>query len=169
MAKSKNPSISIDWDAGEGSLELGTRLEREHPLFKVDVLSDIKYQADMAYQAAFEELMPGQQGRQQREQNLQRRIAVESLVGLTVTAAQPLINGHVVIQWSNGTVTVLCADNSDVNLRAADSIEEAAAFVGEHFGDKYTAEPTPEDLEVTQTTEKNRRIAELAGIETPNI
>jgi hypothetical protein len=168
MANRKNPGFIVDWDAGEARLDLGTRLENEHPLFKVDVLGDITSHARRLYESAYDELYPGQRERQQRVLNMERRATTETLVGHTITAAKALRNGDVALELSDGRVLVLCAETTDVHLRTAESIDQVANYAANRCShDWFVAEPLTEDSAVGVTTNANQLISSMMGIAAP--
>lgn len=128
MPSQKNPSVRVNWDAGEAHFIVGERLEAEYPLFKVDVLGDLKAQTAWAYEAAFEELYPLLRERVQRRFNFQRRATAETLVGQTIKTATTLRNGHVALELSDGRTLVLCTNAADVHLKLVDDVATALAY-----------------------------------------
>jgi hypothetical protein len=141
-----NPTFRVDWDGGEGRFDMGTRLSEESALFRVDVLGDLVAQAEDAYEKAFEELNPGLAERGQRIKNRSRRLTAETMVGLTITGANPLNNGDVAMSLSDGRVLVFAAQKEDVGIFSVDSIADAEEEGKRRFrGDRYTQEPLQSD------------------------
>lgn len=136
------PSLDIDWEAGEGSVDLGEQFLEQPPLFQLDVLSDWLEDLTELRAEAFEATFPGQEQIEREQANLRRRLAMETLVGQTITSAQLLSTGHVVMVLSNGATVALVAD-TPLSLVPVASVEAAHAR-GDRmgFGRRHLEEPS---------------------------
>jgi hypothetical protein len=141
-----NPTVKIDWDGGEGRLDLGTRLKAEDPLFKADVLKDISEQARSFYEDACDEMFPGMEARLQKLKNQRRRHHTASLTGQTIKGATALRNGDVALQLSDGRVFVICAQDEDVAIAESPSMAAAIEYAAECPTDKYEGVPSKKEV-----------------------
>lgn len=140
-------ALTVDWESGEGRVEIGTALAQAHPRLRRDVLADWKDEIEALLAEAEGALKPDQQDAElvrQRERNQRRRLMCETLEGRTIRLAEPLVNGDVLLHLSNGTAVVLYAYDEDVKLEAveADRARLHAAKAG--TGDYYVREDLPQ-------------------------
>lgn len=142
------PLLKVDWDSGEGRLEMGEALARAPAALRLDVLNDWKVELDALLQATEQELSPDRVKKKlqaQRVQNTRRRMLCERLAGMTIRAAEPLVNGDVLLHLSNGRCLVLFARDEDVKLDVVNDVEHARRFADKAgTGDHYLREEPSE-------------------------
>lgn len=139
--------LTVDWDSGEGRLALGSALAQAHPRLRRDVLADWKDQIDALIAEAQAALQPDQQDvelAQQRLRNQRRRAVCERIEGETIRLAEPLVNGDVLLHFTDGHVVVLYAYEEDVKLETVDAHRARAHAAKAGTGDYYVREDTPE-------------------------
>ncbi len=141
-----NPSIRINWDTGEGRLELGDRFSQADALFRSDVLSDIAGQANALYEEACSDLFPGMNARLQRFQNQHRQHQTATLVGQTIKAAKALRNGDVALELGDGRVVVFAATDEDVKICTTPSMAAAIRYAADCPTDCYEKLPSKHDI-----------------------
>lgn len=138
------PLLKVDWESGEGRLEMGEELARAPAALRLDVLKDWKVELDALLQATEHELSPDRAKKKlqaQRIQNTRRRILCERLAGMTVSAAEPLVNGDVLLHLGNGRCVVVFARDEDVKLDVVNDVEHARRFADKAgTGDHYLRE-----------------------------
>lgn len=162
----KNPTIHIDWNAGEATLDIGTRLQMEDPLFKLDAIGDILEQTQDAYDQAHDQMYPGLQDRQQRFQNARRRLGAESLTGKTIHSAFALANGDLALDLGEGTVLVVCTDKGGVDIRVGPSLAQATEYAKDqvHGASYYTDEPSAREIaNIAAQDLRNEALSHLLG------
>jgi hypothetical protein len=138
------PSLSVDWDSGEGDLRLGQRLAAAAPRFRYDVLADWRDRIDLLRDEAAAQADPDRRERElhrQREHNARRRELCEHLGGVTIAMAEPLVNGDVLLHLASGQAMVLYARHEDVKLdRVADAAHARRYALQDGTGDWYVRE-----------------------------
>ncbi|WKB52377.1 hypothetical protein [Eleftheria terrae] len=150
--------LTLDWESGEGRIEVDAAFSATHARFRRDVLADWQDEIALLIEQAEAELDPGraeQEIAEQRQRNLQRRRLCEELAGLTIELAEPLVNGDVLLHLSDGHSVVLYAYEEDVKLESVDPgrarlhAQKACAgdvYVREDLPSPGAAEPTPPRL-----------------------
>lgn len=145
----KNCALIVDTFAGEGRVELGENFKQEDKLFQFDVLGDWYRQIRELYDAAEEAMAPGAKALGQRFANWRRRKTCETLEGLTIQKAEPLVNGDVMLSLSDGRVLVFKAETEDVHICAVPAgSEDAARQYAESMVSPgyFTEEPSEQEL-----------------------
>lgn len=149
MNDNDDTGLFIDWESGEGHLRLGAAFEGAPARFRFDVLSDWKDQIDRLYSHVENELYPekrDQRAHYQRAQNTRRRELCERLAGHTIEAAEPLVNGDVLLHLKAGKTVVVYANNEDVKIDVVADVAHARRFAQKDgTGDYYVREETYED------------------------
>lgn len=147
------PEIAVDWATGEASVRIGSRLEASAARLRHDVLSDCKRDIDALLDAAEAALWPERRDRvaaEQRSQNARRRELCERLAGQTIAAAEPLVNGDVLLHLASGRHVVLYARHEDVKIELVDDARRARRHADEHgTGDWYVREHAAQDRAVS--------------------
>lgn len=142
-------ALTIDWESGEGGVQLGTAFDKSPARFRYDVLADWKDQIDRLFATVEAELYPDkrdQRAHYQRAQNTRRRELCERLAGHTVELAEPLVNGDVLLHLRGGKTVVLYANNEDVKVDVVADVAHARRFASrDGTGDYYVREETAED------------------------
>jgi hypothetical protein len=142
-------ALTIDWESGEGGVRLATTFEHAPLRFRYDVLSDWKDQIDRLFSQVEGELYPGkrdQRAHYQRAQNTRRRELCERLGGHTIEAAEPLVNGDVLLHLRGNKTVVVYANNEDVKIDVVADVAHARRFASKDgTGDYYVREETHED------------------------
>ncbi|WP_119156941.1 hypothetical protein [Caldimonas tepidiphila] len=153
------PTLKVDWESGEGHLEMGERLARAPAGLRLDVLKDWKVELDALLQATEHELSPDRAKRKlqaQHIQNTRRRMLCERLTGLTIRSAEPLVNGDVLLHLSNGRCIVLFARDEDVKLDVVSDVEHARRFADKAgTGDHYLREDASEQRALLEEIERD--------------
>jgi hypothetical protein len=129
----------VDWDSGEGDLQLGRRLAAAAPRFRYDVLADWRDRIDLLRDEAAAQADPDKRERElqrQREQNARRRELCEQLSGVTIAMAEPLVNGDVLLHLASGQTVVLYARLD----RVADAAHARRYALQDGTGDWYVRE-----------------------------
>ena len=161
------PTLKVDWESGEGHLDMGERLSRAPAGLRLDVLKDWKVELDALLQATEHELSPDHAKRRlqsQRVQNTRRRMLCERLAGLTIRAAEPLVNGDILLHLSNGRCLVLFARDEDVKLDIVNDIERARRFADKAVtGDHYLREDPAEQRALLEEIEHGEPRIALAA------
>lgn len=142
------PTLEMDWDSGEGRLQMGDRLARAPAGLRRDVLNDWKVEIDALLLAAEHELSPDSTRlrlQTQRIQNTRRRMLCERLTGMTIEAAEPLVNGDVLLHLAGGRCLVLFARDEDVKLDVVNNVDHARSYAEKAgTGDHYLREEPSE-------------------------
>ncbi|MCM5679514.1 hypothetical protein M8A51_08215 [Schlegelella sp. S2-27] len=147
MTHSSAATLSVDWESGEGRLDIGTLLAQAHPRLRRDVLADWKDEIERLLAEAQTALQPDQHDVelvQQRQRNLRRRLVCEKLEEQSIRMAEPLVNGDVLLHLSDGQAVVLYAYDEDVKLEAVDAQRARAHAAEAGTGDYYVREDLPE-------------------------
>lgn len=144
-----SPSLTVNWDSGEGDLALGRRLENAPASLRRDVLLDWQHQIELLLKITEAELHPeraARKARQQRELNTLRRMLCERLSGQVIELAEPLVNGDVLLHLRSGRTVVLYARHEDVKFDVVTDVMHARRYaMKDGTGDYYLREETPED------------------------
>ena len=137
------PTLTVDWDSGEGQLHLG-QLADAPPRLRLDVLADWKDQIELVHRQAEAQLFPQREAearQEQKRQNRRRRELCERLSGQTVLMAEPLVNGDVLLHLASGRCIVLYARKEDVKLEMVPEPGHARRLAAaDHMGDVYLRE-----------------------------
>ncbi|MCW7538664.1 hypothetical protein OOT46_12505 [Aquabacterium sp. A7-Y] len=139
--------LKLDWESGEGRVEVGEAFAEAHARFRRDVLADWKDEIERLLQQAEDALDPqraDQEIAEQRQRNLQRRRLCEELGGQTIKLAEPLVNGDVLMHLSDGRSVVLYAYDEDVKLERVDPLRARLHAQKACAGDVYVREDPPE-------------------------
>ena len=147
MTHSSAATLSVDWESGEGRLDIGTLLAQAHPRLRRDVLADWKDEIERLLAEAEAALQPDRHDAelaQQRQRNLRRRRVCDALEGQTLQMAEPLVNGDVLLHLSDGHAVVLYAYDEDVKLEAVDAQRARVHAAQAGTGDYYVREDLPE-------------------------
>lgn len=136
--------LRVDWESGEGEVELRGLLDGAPARFRHDVLSDWKQRIDALLDEAEAELHPGREARrlsEQRGHNALRRSLCEQLAGQRIEAAEPLVNGDVLLHLQGGRHVVLFARDEDVKLEVVSDLGHARRYAARQaHGDYYLRE-----------------------------
>ena len=145
---SEAPALKVDWESGEGDLDLGERLRNAPARLRYDVLADWKDEIDLLFRDAEAELYPEKRDLQveyQRANNLRRRALCERLSGHTVEMAEPLVNGDVLLHLQAGRTVVLYAFHEDIKLDVVTDVRHARRYAAQsNTGDYYLREEPQE-------------------------
>lgn len=147
MKHTPTAELMVDWESGEGRLELGSALAQAHPRLRRDVLLDWKDQIEALLAEAESALQPDQHDvelTQQRLRNQRRRAVCEKIEGQTIRLAEPLVNGDVLLHLADGHVVVIYAYDEDVKLETVDAHRARAHAAKAGTGDYYLREDLPE-------------------------
>lgn len=147
MTHSSAATLSVDWESGEGRLDIGAPLTQAHPRLRRDVLADWKDEIERLLAEAEAALRPDQHDvelQQQRQRNLRRRQVCDRLEGQTIRMAEPLVNGDVLLHLPDGEAVVLYAYDEDVKLEAVDAQRARAHAAQAGTGDYYVREDLPQ-------------------------
>ena len=140
----QNPALQIDWESGEGRLQLGDDFAKAPLHFRRDVLVDWKGEIEHLLGAVEADLHPQkrlEQASQQRIQNRRRRSICERLTGRTIRVAEPLDNGDVLLHLGDGTAVVIYAHHEDVKLQNVEDIGQVRRPAAQaNTGDYYLRE-----------------------------
>ncbi|AKJ28094.1 hypothetical protein [Caldimonas brevitalea] len=140
-------ALTVDWESGEGRLQLSEELAKAPARFRADVLADWKDELERLLAAAEAALEPRKQEQEiarQRQRNQQRRRLCEELAGQTVELAEPLVNGDVMLHLANGSALVLYAYDEDVKLETVDPVRARLHAQKGCAGDTYVREDPPQ-------------------------
>lgn len=144
----EEPTLNVDWESGEGRLQMGERLGRAPAGLRQDVLNDWKVEIEALLRATEHELAPDRPQvrlQSQRIQNTRRRMLCERLAGMTIEMAEPLVNGDVLLHLSNGRSLVLFARDEDVKLDVVNDVDHARRYAEKAgTGDHYLREEPSE-------------------------
>ena len=147
--------LRVDWESGEGEVELGGLLDGAPPRFRRDVLKDWKQRIDMLLAEAEDALHPGRDAerlRAQRGHNGLRRRLCEQLAGQRIEAAEPLVNGDVLLHLQGERHVVLFARDEDVKLEVVADLAHARRYAARQVhGDYYLREEAVSDAQVPGT------------------
>lgn len=144
--------LRVDWESGEGEVELGGLLDGAPARFRRDVLKDWKQRIDMLLAEAEDALHPGRDAERLRAQHghngLRRRLC-EQLGGQRIEAAEPLVNGDVLLHLQGGRHVVLFARDEDVKLEVVSDLGHARRYAARQApGDYYLREQPVSDAQV---------------------
>ncbi len=155
MTKDLAGRLMVDWQSGEAMLDLSERLRAAPAELRRDVLLHCLDDAEALLRdtdRAVDPHRPERRMQQQRLQNERRRALCERLAGQTILAAEPLVNGDVVLHLACGKYVVLYAHAEDVKLDVVPHVDHARQHAAaQGTGDYYLREhPSPADLPVEQ-------------------
>jgi hypothetical protein len=142
-------ALKLDWESGEGSMDLPEELASAPERFQLDVLNDWKHDllAQIArLEASLHPERANERLQRQRRRNANRRQLCERLSGLRVEMAEPLSNGDVMLHLSNGRSLVLYAYNEDVKLEVVLPARAREHAAQDNTGDYYLREDLPEPV-----------------------
>lgn len=136
--------LTVDWQSGEGALELGDLLESAPLAFRRDVLADWQAQIGVLLAQAQAQLYPEDREelvRRQRLHNGLRRELCEGLGGQRIELAEPLVNGDVLLHLQGGSRVVFYAHREDVKVEVVANAAEARSLAAaDATGDYYLRE-----------------------------
>jgi hypothetical protein len=145
---SEAPALKVDWESGEGRVEIGERLRNAPARLRYDVLADWKDEIESLLRDAETQLHPEKRHLQvhyQRANNLRRRALCERLSGHTIEMAEPLVNGDVLLHLRSGRSVVLYAFHEDIKLDVVNDVRHARRYAAQsNTGDYYLREEPPE-------------------------
>lgn len=136
--------LTVDWQSGEGALELGDLLEAAPLAFRRDVLADWQAQIGMLLAQVQAQLHPEDREelvRRQRLHNGLRRELCEGLGGQRIELAEPLVNGDILLHLQGGSRVVFYAHREDVKVEVVANAAEARSLAAaDATGDYYLRE-----------------------------
>ena len=152
MHKARVALLTVDWESGEGGVDIGSLLDEVAPRIRRDVLADWKARIDQLHAQAEAQLEPdlherlAHAVRRQCSYNGVRRLLCERLGGQQISMAEPLVNGDVLLHLGNGKTVVLYARHEDVKVAVVPDVTHARRLAAaDATGDYYLREESVDE------------------------